>query len=349
MLKCKICLEYCKVCFTFVASNFTIMRDYRKHLTLLPHRWQTGALFAAGVLAVIYYCLFAYTIRSLEHPSDTYRLYWLGILHLPVSVALMIACLSKEKEEDEYISSVRYRALAIAMFLYFVLRASGEMMYGSLHSFVFNRNLAGMNVIADIMGSSAFRITRQIIGFIGSVNFTMVIYIILVKVLKRLGIENGNKSILLPNNYKKVGWYLLIVSMVMIVAIVILDAIFGHLHEMYEKHSTLLRLMILIPYIALIFICLSKEKQEDEFIRLIRVRILIYFAIFYLVVGMISGLSENLWQLYQFRTMNNRAYVAQLFVLIMRLLSWFPLLAVVYSQVLKKVLAKNLIESGNEE
>jgi len=325
------------------------MRDYKKHLTLLPHKWQAIALFAAGILAVVYYYLFAYTIRTLEHPSYSYRLYWLGIVHLPVSVALMIACLSKEKEEDEYISSVRYRALAIAMFLFFVLRAIGEMMYGSLHSFVFNRYFAGMNVIADIMGSSAFRITRQIIGFIGSANFTMVIYIILVKVLKRLGIENGNKSILLPNNYKKVGWYLLIVSMVMIVAIVILNAIFGHSHEMYEKYSTLLRLMILIPYIALIFICLSKEKQEDEFIRLIRVRILIYFAIFYLVVGMIDGLSENLFQLYQFKTMNNRAYVAQLFVLIMRLLSWFPLLAVVYSQVLKKVLAKNTIESGNEE
>ena len=325
------------------------MRDYRKHLTLLPHKWQTGALFAAGVLAVVYYCLFAYTIRSLEHPSDTYRLYWLGIVHLPVTVALMIACLSKEKEEDEYISSVRYRALAIAMFLYFVLRAIGEMMYGSLHYFVFNRYLAGMNVIADMMGSSTFRITRQIIGFIGSVNITMVIYIILVKLLKRLGIENGNKSILLPNNYKKVGWYLFIVSMVIIVAIVILNAIFGHSHEMYEKYSTLLRLLILIPYIALVFICLSKEKQEDEFIRLIRVRILIYFAIFYLVVGMISGLSDNLLQLYQLRTMNTKAYLAQFFVLIMRMLSWFPLLAVVYSLVLRKVLSKNLIESSNEE
>lgn len=177
----------------------------------------------------------------------------------------------------------------------------------------------------------------------------MVIYIILVKVLKRFGVENGNKSLLLPNSCRKAGWYVFILSLVVIAAIVILNAKLGHSDELYENHTTLLRLMILIPYIALIFICLSREKQEDEFIRLIRVRILIYFAIFYLVVGMISGLSENLWQLYQFRTMNNRAYVAQLFVLIMRLLSWFPLLAVVYSQVLKKVLAKNTIESGNEE
>ena len=315
----------------------------------MPHRWQTGALFAAGVLAVVYYCLFAYTIRSLEHPSDTYRLYWLGILHLPVSVALMIACLSKEKEEDEYISSVRYRALAIAMFLFFVLRASGEMMYGSLHSFVFHPLFAGMRIQGELLGPGTFRIIRNIIAILGSANFTMVIYIILVKVLKRFGVENGNKSLLLPNSCRKAGWYVFILSLVVIAAIVILNAKLGHSDELYENHTTLLRLMILIPYIALIFICLSREKQEDEFIRLIRVRILIYFAIFYLVVGMISGLSENLWQLYQFRTMNNRAYVAQLFVLIMRLLSWFPLLAVVYSQVLKKVLAKNTIESGNEE
>lgn len=325
------------------------MRDYKKHLTLLPHKWQTGALFAAGVLAVVYYCLFAYTIRSLEHPSDTYRLYWLGIVHLPVSVALMIACLSKEKEEDEYISSVRYRALAIAMFLFFVLRASGEMMYGSLHSFVFHPFFAGMRIQGELLGPGTFRIIRNIIAILGSANFTMVIYIILVKVLKRFGVENGNKSLLLPNSCRKAGWYVFIISLVVIAAIVILNAKLGHSDELYENHTTLLRLMILIPYIALVFICLSREKQEDEFIRLIRVRILIFFAIFYLVAGIIYGLSENLWQLYQFRTMNNRAYVAQLFVLIMRLLSWFPLLAVVYSQVLKKVLAKNTIESGNEE
>lgn len=325
------------------------MRDYRKHLTLLPHKWQAIALFAAGVLAVVYYCLLFYTIRLMSQPIGTYRLYWLGILHFPVSVALMIACLSKEKEEDEYISSVRYRALAIAMFLFFVLRASGEMMYGSLHSFVFHPFFTGMNVQAELLGPGTFRIIRNVIAFLGSANFTMVIYIILVKVLKRFGVDNGSKSLLLPNSCRKTGWYVFIISLVVIAAIVILNAKLGHSDELYENHTTLLRLMILIPYIALVFICLSREKQEDEFIRLIRVRILIYFAIFYLVVGMISGLSENLWQLYQFRTMNNRAYVAQLFVLIMRLLSWFPLLAVVYSQVLKKVLAKNTIESGNEE
>ena len=341
-------MDNCKARFTFVALNFTIMRDYRKHLTLLPHKWQAIALFAAGILAVVYYYLLAYTIRSIT-PSETYRLYWLGIVHLPVSVALMIACLSKEKEEDEYISYVRYRALAIAMFLFFVLRAIGEMMYGSLHSFVFHPLFAGMRVQGELLGPGTFRIIRNIIAILGSANFTMVIYIILVKVLKRFGVENGSKSLLLPNSCRKAGWHLLIVSMVMIVAIVILNAKFGHLDELYGKHSTLLRLMILIPYIALVFICLSKEKQEDEFIRLIRVRILIYFAIFYLVAGMINGLSENLWQLYQFRTMNTKAYVAQFFLLIMRLLSRFPFWAVVYALVLRKVLSKNSIECNDEE
>ena len=325
------------------------MRDYRKHLTLLPHKWQAIALFAAGVLAVVYYCQFFYTIRLMSLPIGTYRLYWLGILHLPVSVALMIACLSKEKEEDEYISSVRYRALAIAMFLFFVLRASGEMMYGSLHSFVFHPFFAGMNVQAELLGPGTFRIIRNIIAILGSVNFTMVIYIILVKVLKRFGVENGNKSLLLPNSCRKAGWYVFIISLVVIAAIVILNAKLGHSDELYENHTTLLRLMILIPYIALVFICLSREKQEDEFIRLIRVRILIYFAIFYLVAGIIYGLSENLWQLYQFRTGKDDQYVAMFFALIMRLLSWFPLMAPVYALVLRRVLAKNTIESGNEE
>ena len=327
------------------------MRDYRKHLTLLPHKWQAIALFAAGVLAVVYYYLLAYTIRSIT-PSETYRLYLLGIVHLPVSVAFMIACLSKEKEEDEYITSVRYRALAMTMFWFFVLRAILEMMYGSLHTFVFNRYFAGLDVIANIMGSSAFRTIRQIIGLLGSTDFTMLIYIILVKVLKRRGIENGNKSILLPNGYRKVGWYLFIISMVLIVSVVILNCILlahSNSYKLYENHATLLRLMIFIPYIGMLFICLSKEKQEDEFIRLIRVRILIYFAIFYLVLGIVGGLSENLFQLYQFKTMNNRAYAAMIFLLIMRMLSWFPLLGTVYALVLRKVLSKNSIECNDEE
>jgi hypothetical protein len=201
------------------------------------------------------------------------------------------------------------------------------------------------------MGSSAFRTTRQIIGFIGSTNFTMVIYIILVKVLKRWGVENVNKSILLPNDYKKIGWYLFIISMVLIVSIVILNCTFGHANgcKLYENHATLLRLMILIPFIGLIFICLSKEKQEDEFIRLIRVRILIYFAIFYLIVGMVDGLYENLYQFYLFRTVSQESNGAMIVALFLRMLSWFPLLAVVYALVLRKVLSKNSIECNDEE
>lgn len=325
------------------------MRDYRKHLTLLPHKWQAIALFAAGVLAVVYYCLLFYTIRLMSLPTGAYRLYWLGILHFPVSVALMIACLSKEKEEDEYISSVRYRALAIAMFLFFVLRASGEMMYGSLHSFVFHPFFTGMNVQAELLGPGTFRIIRNVIAFLGSANFTMVIYIILVKVLKRFGVDNGSKSLLLPNSCRKTGWYLFIASMVVIAAIIILNLISGHIHELYENHTTLLRLMILIPYMALVLICLSREKQEDEFIRLIRVRILISFAILYVIILIVGNLSENLLRLYQFRTGKDDQYVAIFFALIMRLLSWFPLMAPVYALVLRRVLAKNTIESGNEE
>jgi len=64
---------------------------------------------------------------------------------------------------------------------------------------------------------------------------------------------------------------------------------------------------------------------------------------------MINGLSENLWQLYQFRTMNTKAYVAQFFLLIMRLLSRFPFWAIVYALVLRKVLSKNSIECNDEE
>jgi hypothetical protein len=189
----------------------------------------------------------------------------------------------------------------------------------------------------------------------------MLCYLLLLKILKRTGGGNSYGSLLLPYSYKKGGWYTLAVSLILIPALIVFvfviwykrgDAGFWNggksFWDVYEANTALFRLIILLPYIAIILICLSKEKQEDEFIRHIRVRILIYFVLFFLIVAFCDSLSERLYLVYLMRTKTViSAWVIPL--LFLRLASWMPFVAVVYALVLRKVLSKNLKESSNEE
>ena len=338
------------------------MRDYKKHLSLLPHKWQAIALFAAGILAVVYYVLFFY-IRTEVTLDNVYRFYLLGIEHVLVGVALMIACLSKEKIEDEYVTSVRYRALTIAVFILFVARAIVEMIYGPIHNIVFSPMINYQStVFRSIIESPVLGKLYMVIRYLCNMNIMMLCYLLLLKILKRTGSGNNYSSVLLPNKYKKAGWYTLIVSMVLIPVLMAFvfviwtkkgDADFWHgdasFWSVYETNTPLFRLIILLPYIAILLICLSREKQEDEFIRHIRVRTLVYFAIFFLVAASLDSLFENMYQVYLFRTHNTNSYVYMVALIFLRLASWLPFVSVVYALVLRKVLSKNSIESNDEE
>ncbi|MBO7587897.1 MAG: hypothetical protein J6T18_00535 [Bacteroidaceae bacterium] len=340
------------------------MRDYRKHLTLLPHRWQAWALFAAGVLAVVYWVLFFFIRKTGMTVKDaTIHLYLLGIEHVFVSVALMIACLSKEEFEDEYVTSVRYRALTISLFMLFIVRAIVEMIYGPIHNLVFSPTFNYQStVLRSIIEAPILGKIYRALRYLCNSNIMMLCYLLLLKILKRTGGGNSYGSLLLPCTYKKGGWYILAVSMILIPALLVFvfviwykrgDAAFWNggksFWDVYEANTALFRLIILLPYIAIILICLSKEKQEDEFIRHIRVRTLICFVIIYLIIGYVHSLSENMYQVYLMRSMKTISYIGVIPLLILRLASWLPFAAVVYSLVLRKVLSNNLKESGNEE
>lgn len=342
------------------------MRDYRKHLTLLPHRWQAWALFAAGVLAVVHWVLFFFIRRTdmtVGIATTTKHLYLLGIEHVFVSVALMIACLSKEEYEDEYVMSVRYRALTILLFVLFIARAIVEMIYGPIHNIVFSPTFNYQStVLRSIIEAPILGKVYRVIRYLCNSNIMMLCYLLLLKILKRTGGGNRYGSLLLPYSYKKVGWYTLAVSMIMIPALLAFvfviwfkrgDADFWNggksFWDVYEANTTLFRLIILLPYIAIILICLSKEKQEDEFIRHIRVRTLIYFVVVCLIIGYVHSLSENMYQVYLMRSMRTISYIGAIPLLILRLVSWLPFAAVVYALVLRKVLSNNLKESSNEE
>ncbi len=342
------------------------MRDYRKHLTLLPHKWQAWALFAAGVLAVVYWVLFFFIRRTdmtVGIATTTKHLYLLGIEHVFVSVALMIACLSKEEYEDEYVMSVRYRALTILLFVLFIARAIVEMIYGPIHNIVFSPTINYQStVLRSIIEAPILGKVYRVIRYLCNSNIMMLCYLLLLKILKRTGGGNSYGTLLLPYSYKKGGWYTLAVSLILIPALIVFvfviwykrgDAGFWNggksFWDVYEANTALFRLIILLPYIAIILICLSKEKQEDEFIRHIRVRTLICFVIIYLIIGYVHALSENMYQLYLMRNMKSVLYIGAIPLLILRLASWLPFAAVVYALVLRKVLSNNLKESSNEE
>ena len=342
------------------------MRDYRKHLTLLPHKWQAWALFAAGVLAVVYWVLFFFIRRTdmtVGIATTTKHLYLLGIENVFVSVALMIACLSKEEYEDEYVMSVRYRALTILLFVLFIARAIVEMIYGPIHNIVFSPTINYQStVLRSIIEAPILGKVYRVIRYLCNSNIMMLCYLLLLKILKRTGGGNSYGTLLLPYSYKKGGWYTLAVSLILIPALIVFvfviwykrgDAGFWNggksFWDVYEANTALFRLIILLPYIAIILICLSKEKQEDEFIRHIRVRTLICFVIIYLIIGYVHALSENMYQLYLMRNMKSVLYIGAIPLLILRLASWLPFAAVVYALVLRKVLSNNLKESSNEE
>ena len=346
------------------------MRDYRKHLTLLPHKWQVVGIVASCIVLIpLYYLHYKLSVllpiiwetqKSL--PEYNALVPWANLTNILASVFLMICCLSKEKEEDEYTISVRYRALTIAVIVFFLSRAFGEMIYGGFHrisngifSVTFNLPVSDDPIRGHLIGSMGLVVLDRIVGFFSSSINTQLLYLILLKVLKKVGDKTGYDSILLPYRYKKIGWWMLPFSLLLfpLFAFILLypvkdstpDAISGPYH-------IIMRLIILLPYIAIIFICLSREKQEDEFIRHIRARILAYFAVYYLVASFVISRVIHVLAIAAIHVSpygGPYIYAYQGAEKILPILIWVPLVALVYALVLRKVLSNNLKESNDEK
>lgn len=92
------------MCFTFVVSNFTIMRDYKKHLTLLPHKWQVVGFVMLATIAI---CFVPFYFLQQQYSHELWPIYLYLAGDFVLSAALLMLCLSQEKVEDEYIMSVR--------------------------------------------------------------------------------------------------------------------------------------------------------------------------------------------------------------------------------------------------
>lgn len=342
------------------------MRDYKKHLTLLPHKWQNVGFVLLAIVAVcsvLYYCLHGRP----EEQITLGRLLIVGDLLL--SVSLLLVCFSGEKFEDEYISSARYRALTVVVFLLFVSRATADMISGGylLSNTVFDAvgQMVNEHRFFVVDNSLFMRIVYKSTYWLSNVYVLALLYIVILKLMVRLGNGSGFKSILFPYRYKKAGWYILLISAVLIPLVIYY---LGHVlvnnmdvigrtpdRKIYIKTYIIVsRLIVLLPYVGLLMVCLSREQQEDEFISHVRVRMLAYFVIYYLIALFIVRQCEFSMGLMVAKHGGNWHPDVSYFIIggignILYRLTWVPLIALVYTLVLRKVLSKNLIESSNEE
>ena len=101
------------------------------------------------------------------------------------------------------------------------------------------------------------------------------------------------KSYLLPHSWQKIGWWLLGASAVG-VSILIVFEIIGRLKNWGEvvipelPSLIMVTLVTCVPFLGLLLICLSQEKQEDEFIQCLRSRPLFIVVVYAFVIQMIS-------------------------------------------------------------
>lgn len=342
------------------------MRDYKKHLTLLPHKWQNVGFVALAIVAVCFLLLIRLHGRF-ESQIVFGRLF--VACSLLLSVCLLLVCFSRESVEDEYIDSARYRALTIVVVLLFVSRATAEMISGGylLSDTVYNAigQMVNESRLSLVDKSLFVRFVYKLSWWLSNNHVLALLYIVLLKLMVRLGNGNGFKSMLMPYRYKKAGWFILIASAILIPLVVYY---LGHVlvnnmdvigrtpdRQKYIKiYITVSRLIVLLPYIGLLMVCLSKEEQEDEFIRHIRVRMLAYFVIYYLIATFISKQCEFSTSLMFAKHGGTWHPGVSYFIIggigtIFYRLTWVPLVALVYSLVLKRVLSNNLKESSNEE
>ena len=124
-----------------------------------------------------------------------------------------------------------------------------------------------------------------------------------------------NKSILMPHVCQKIGWWLLLLTALIVITKVILT---------YATHSIdvawyLAKTSHLILIVSLFFITLSKEKVEDEMISGLRLKALgLTGYVFFIVFLLLSlGLELRLFSLFMNYDSVSEAYLSELFLIVL--------------------------------
>lgn len=336
------------------------MRDYKKHLTLLPHKWQVIGLV---VFAVMFACeVIQYTVLKQYEGEIWYAYAEMAVLVLGNSF-LLVACFSQERTEDEYVTTVRYRALTISVMILIVSCGIAEIIGWRFHRYTTIQTISMMKGEGDGFFLGNNPILYSLLGILGYFRYAAnleLLYIVLVKILKRIGCGTAYSSLLLQNRYKKTGWWLLGISIVLVLVTILINKYvnvlcwYGKMLWLVKLYLWVCLILPLMAYTGVFMVCLSREQQEDEFIRHIRVRLLVVFVIAYALLSIFEELNlagRHLYRLIEQPTIENHGYYLYSHISrqLLLWLMWIPGISVVYALVLRKVLSNNLKESGNEE
>ena len=100
----------------------------------------------------------------------------------------------------------------------------------------------------------------------------------------------NNKSILLPHVYQKVGWWLLLLTVLLVIAKIIITYTLHNIDVAWYMAKTSHFVFIL----SLFFITLSMEKVEDEMIHGLRLKALGITGYVFFVVFLVLSLALEL-------------------------------------------------------
>lgn len=108
------------------------------------------------------------------------------------------------------------------------------------------------------------------------------------------------KSYLLPYKYQKLGWKLICIFIGLLSLHLILYLGFSiRITDAPQPVPWILFLFARVfPYLALALICLSKEKNEDEFVQYIRGKVIWFIVVTLLVLGMFNLATEEIFPMW---------------------------------------------------
>lgn len=142
---------------------------------------------------------------------------------------------------------------------------------------------------------------------------------------------NRNKSILMPHTCQKIGWYLLVLSLVLL----IVKALFVHTIDVAWYFAKTTHIGVLV---SLFLISLSKEKVEDEMISAYRLKATgITAYVFYsllIILSLVLELKPNF--IFSNTDTTLSAYICELFLIILPIL-----LSVLYYTLFRGLLWKS--------
>lgn len=96
----------------------------------------------------------------------------------------------------------------------------------------------------------------------------------------------NKKSYLLPHACQKAGWWMLLASLVFGLIYVAKET--GNVEDiLLDAPAILMFLATGLPFLALMMICISQEKEEDEYIQSLRTRTVFIVVVYDFVVNMI--------------------------------------------------------------